>query len=136
MSAIVDFTYYKDTYKGSEADSTSFPALNAHASRVIASMARWQVDEDNFDQLPSFIQTLYKLAVCSQIDFLAINGIDSLTDGEGSVGFSVGKVRVDGKGKTSTGGAMSASISPAAISYLEQTGLMNPAVPVAGCYPC
>lgn len=136
MSAIVDFQYYTETYKGSEADQASFPALNAHASRVIANMTRWQVDETTIDELPSLIQTLYRLAVCSQIDFLAINGVDSMTDGEGSVGFSVGKVRVDGRSKTSTGGAMSASVSPAAISYLEQTGLMNPAVPVAGCYPC
>ena len=136
MSAIVDYTYYSQTYMGTEADEASFPALNAHASRVVANMTRWQVDETTIDQFPSLVQTLYRLAVCSQIDFLAINGVDSLTDGESSVGFSVGKVRVDGKNKTSAGGAMSASISPAAISYLEQTGLMNPAVPVAGCYPC
>lgn len=136
MSAIVDFQYYTETYMGSEADEASFPALNAHASRVIANMTRWQVDETTISELPSLVQTLYRLAVCSQIDFLAINGVDSLSDGEGSVGFSVGKVRVDGKNKTSAGGAMSASVSPAAISYLEQTGLMNPAVPVAGCYPC
>ena len=136
MSAIVDFQYYSETYMGSEADETSFPALNAHASRVIAMMTRWQVNETTIDRLPGLIQTMYRLAVCSQIDFLAINGVDSLTDGEGSVGFSVGKVRVDGKNKASAGGAMSASISPAAISYLEQSGLMNPAVPVAGCYPC
>ena len=136
MSAIVDYTFYTETYKGNEADETSFPALNAHASRVIANMARWQVDETTIDSFPSIVQTLYRLAICSQIDFLAINGVDSLTDGEGSVGFTVGKVRVDGRSKTSAGGAMSASVSPAAISYLEQTGLMNPSVPVAGCYPC
>ena len=136
MSAIVDFTYYKDTYKGTEADATSFPALNAHASRVVAMMARWQVDETNFAELPSFIQTLYKLAICSQIDYLAVNGVESLYDGEDAVGFSVGKVRVDGKTKASAGGAMSASISPAAISYLEQSGLMNPSVPVVGGCVC
>ena len=136
MSAIVDFTYYRDTYKGTEADATSFPALNAHASRVIANMTRWQVDETNFNELPSLTQTLYRLAICSQIDCLAVNGIESLYDGEDSVGFNVGKVRVDGKAKSSAGGAMSASISPAAISYLEQTGLMNPAVPVVGGCVC
>ena len=136
MSAIVDFAYYTQTYMGTEADQASFPALNAHASRVIASMTRWQVDEDNFGELPSMIQTLYKLAICSQIDFLSINGVESISDGAESVGFSVGKVRVDGKSKASTGGAMSASISPAAVSYLEQTGLMNPAVPVAGGCVC
>ena len=134
MSAIVDFAYYSQTYMGTEADGISFPALNAHASRVIGSMTHWQVDEDNFGELPSIIQTLYKLAVCSQIDFLAINGVQSISDGMESVGFSVGKVRVDGKAKASAGGAMSASISPAAVSYLEQSGLMNPAVPVMeGC---
>ena len=136
MSAIVDFTYYKDTYMGTEADSTSFPALNAHASRVVGMMTRWQVDETNFSELPSIVQTLYKLAICSQIDFLAINGIDSLNDGEGSVGFTVGKVRVDGKAKSGAGGAMSANISPAALSYLEQTGLMYPGVPVVGGCVC
>ena len=136
MSAIVDFTFYHDTYMGTEATSTSFPALNAHASRVIGAMTRWQVDEDNFSELPSFTQTLYKLAICSQVDFIAANGIESLYDGEDTVGFSVGKVRVDGKAKAGAGGAMSASISPAAISYLEQTGLMNPSVPVVGGCVC
>ena len=135
MSAIVDFSYYSTVYMGTEADEASFPALNAHASRVIGSMTRWQVDENTIDQLPSLIQTLYRLAVCSQIDYLAINGLDSISSGE-EVGFSVGKVRVDGKSKSSAGGAMSANISPASISYLEQSGLMNPAVPVAGCCVC
>ena len=136
MSAIVDFAYYTGTYMGTEATATSFPALNAHASRVIGAMTRWQVDEDNFSELPSFTQTLYKLAICSQVDFIAANGIESLYDGEDTVGFSVGKVRVDGKAKAGAGGAMSASISPAAISYLEQTGLMNPSVPVVGGCVC
>ena len=135
MSAIVDFCWYQSVYMGSEADAASFPALNAHASRVIGAMTRWQVTSENIEQFPSLVQTLYKLAICSQIDYLAINGVDSISGGD-DVGFSVGKVRVDGKSKSSAGGAMSASISPAAISYLEQTGLMNPAVPVAGCCVC
>ena len=135
MSAIVDLCWYQSVYMGTEADAASFPALNAHASRVIGAMTRWQVTPENIEQFPSLVQTLYKLAICSQIDFLSINGVDSISGGD-DVGFSVGKVRVDGKSKSSAGGAMSASISPAAISYLEQTGLMNPAVPVAGCCVC
>lgn len=135
MSAIVDYGYYSNIYMGTEADQASFPALNAHASRVIGMMARWQVNEDNFETFPSLVQTLYRLAICSQIDFLAINGVESISGGE-EVGFSVGKVRVDGKSKSSVGGAMSASISPAAISYLEQTGLMDPSVPVWGGCVC
>ena len=127
MGVIVDYQYYTDTYKGTEVDQTSFPTLNAHASRIIGAMTRWRVDETTIDSLPSMIQTLYRLAVCSQIDFLAINGVESISNGN-DTGFTVGKVKVDGKSGASAGGAMSASISPAAQSYLEQTGLMNPQV--------
>lgn len=132
MSAIVDFTYYAETYKGTEATAASFPALYAHASRVIGSMTRWQVTEDNFDTFPTFVQTIYKLALCSQVDSLAINGVESLVT-TGGVGFTVGKVRVDASASARSGGALSADVSPAAIAYLEQTGLLNPAVPVWGC---
>ena len=128
MGVIVDYQYYTDTYKGTEVDETSFPTLNAHASRIIGAMTRWQVDETTIDRFPSMIQTLYRLAVCSQIDFLAINGVESISNGIDN-GFTVGKVKVDGKSGVSAGGAMSASISPAAKCYLEQTGLMNPQVP-------
>lgn len=132
MSAIVDFAYYTGTYMGAEADQTSFPALYAHASRVIGAMTRWQVTEENFATFPAFVQTLYRLAICSQVDFLSINGVESLNT-TGGVGFTVGKVRVDAMASARTGGALSADVSPAAVAYLEQTGLLNPAVPVWGC---
>lgn len=132
MGAIVDFQYYTDTYKGNEATQTSFPALYAHASRIIGAMTRWQVTDENFSEFPSLVQTQYKLALCSQIDFLAINGTDEMNSGE-SGGWTVGKVTVHGKSDSGKGGAMSAYISPAAILYLEQTGLMYPGVGVAQC---
>ena len=128
MSAIVDFTYYRDVYKGNEADETSFPALYAHASRIIGAMTRWRVDENNFSRLPSLIQTQYQLAICSQVDFLGINGVEAMNSGSNG-GFTVGKVTVHEGSKASAGGAMSANISPAAMLYLEQSGLLYPAVP-------
>lgn len=131
MSAIVDYSYYSTVYMRTEVDQTSFPALNVHASRMVANMTRWQVTEENFSELHPLVQTLYKLAICSQIDFLSLNGLESIND-TGGGGFTVGKVTVHAKQASATGGAMSASISPATISYLEQTGLMNPAVPVVG----
>ena len=131
MSAIVDFSYYKNEYQGTEADQTSFPALYAHASRMIAAMTRWQVTDDNFSELHTLTQTQYRLAICLQIDFISLNGMDSIND-TGGGGFTVGKVTVHGKASSGAGGAMSANISPAAVLYLEQSGLMNPAVPVIG----
>ena len=132
MSAIVDLNYYQTVYMGSEVDSTSFPALYAHASRMVAAMCRWQVDEENFEELSSFQQNLYRLAICSQIDFLSVNGLDSIND-TGGGGFTVGKVTVHGKSSSGNGGVMSASISPATVLYLEQSGLMYPGVGVAQC---
>lgn len=131
MSAIVDYQYYSSVYMGSETDQSHFPALEAHAERVIASMARWRVNEQNFSDLPSLVQTQYKLAICSQIDFLSLNGIESVNDTD-SNGFTVGKVSVHGKASSGAGGAMSAKISPSALLYLEQSGLMNPSVPALG----
>lgn len=135
MSAIVDFAYYTGTYMGTEADQAAFPALYAHASRVIGAMTRWQVTEENFATFPAFVQTLYKLALCTQVDALSINGVESLST-IGGVGFTVGKVRVDANNRAATGGALSASVSPAAVAYLEQTGLLNPAVHVVGVPLC
>ncbi len=132
MSAMVDFQYYSETYKGSEAESASFPALYAHASRTVGLLTRWQVTEEAFPEFDSMTQTMIQLAICSQIDYLAINGIEAANSGD-NAGFTVGKVTVHGTQASGKAGAMSAYISPAAISYLEQTGLMYPGVGVAKC---
>ena len=123
---VVDFTFYSTVYGGTDADVQTFPALCARASDVIGAVTHW-VDDATIITLPELIQTLYKKAVCAQVDFLAINGIDSLNESE-TGGFTVGKVTVHGKAKEA-GGKMSESISQLAISYLEQTGLMNPQIP-------
>ena len=135
MSAIVDFPFYYNVYMGTEADQASFPALYAHASRIIGAITRWQVNEDNFASFPENVQKLYKFAICSQIDYFGINGIESMNSSS-TGGFTVGKVTVHEGSRASAGGAMSANISPAAMLYLEQTGLMYPAVPaVDGWWP-
>ena len=123
---VVDFTFYSTVYMGTDADQTSFPALCARASDIVGALTHW-VDDTEINKKPQFIQTLYKKAICAQIDFLAINGTDSINE-TATGGFTVGKVTVHGKANAN-GGKMSESISPLAISYLEQTGLMNPQVP-------
>lgn len=129
MSAIVDYTYYSTGYMGSEADQVSFPALYAHAIRTVGVMTRWQVTEANFSELPEYTKEPVRLAICAQIDFLAINGLESMSGGE-TGGFTVGKVTVQNM-KVGNGGGMNNSVSPAVIHYLEQTGLMNRDVSVA-----
>lgn len=131
MSAVDYEAYYYSVYMGSEADAASFPALCARAVDVIGAMTHW-VDVSTY---PQQIQDLYAKAVCAQVDFFAVNGLDAVAGGTDK-GFTVGKVSVSGKsGAEVRKGAMSEYISPLALMYLEQTGLMNPAVPVAPSQP-
>ena len=124
---VVDWTFYNTVYGGTDAEQASFPALCARASDVIGAVTHW-VDDATIVKLPPLHQLLYKKAICAQIDFLSINGIDSLNETE-TAGWTVGKVTIHGKNSTAKGGKMQESISPVAIMYLEQTGLMNPQVP-------
>ena len=123
---VVDYAFYSSVYMG-EVEQNDFPRLNARASDVIGALTGWAIDCSTISNYPAVIQTLYKKAVCAQVDFFAINGIDSVND-SGNGGFTVGKVTVQGKAQDTSGGTMSGNISPAAIMYLEQTGLMNPQV--------
>ena len=124
---VVDFEFYSTVYGGTDADEQTFPALCARACDIIGAVTHW-VSETALATMPEIVQTLYKKAVCAEVDFLAINGTDSINE-DGNAGFTVGKVTVHSKAASNSGGKLSASISPLAIAYLEQTGLMNPQIP-------
>ena len=135
MGAIVDYQFYTDTYMGTEADEASFPALSARAEDVIGAMTRWAITADTLANYPIFTQTLYKKAICAQTDFFAVNGLDSVMISAGADnGFTVGKVSVHGKSGAAISGGMSGNVAPMAQMYLEQTGLLNPAVPAGPLY--
>ena len=126
---MVDFSYYSTVYMGQEAEEASFPALCAKASDVIGAMIRW-ADPETFTL---FQMTLYKKAICAQVDFFAVNGLDSVAGGTDR-GFTVGKVSISGKSgsELTKKGVMAENLSPLVQMYLEQSGLMNQAVPVIG----
>ena len=136
MGAIVDYTFYSTVYMGQEADPASFPALCARAADIIGAMAHWRVTEHNIADLPAQIQTLYRKAICAQVDALSVNGLDSLS-GDSGRGFTVGKVSISGKSGSDVvkKGALADSIAPLALMYLEQTGLMCPVVATAHDMP-
>ena len=123
---VVDYAFYSAVYMGNDVDEASFPALCARADDIIGAVTHW-VDESTLMALPAPLLNLYRKAVCAQVDFLALNGTDILNEVSDG-GFTVGKVTVHGKAD-SKGGKLSQLISPLAIGYLEQTGLMNPNVP-------
>jgi hypothetical protein len=135
--AIVTFEYYSETYLGNQATAEDFPILDATAENIIGAMTRWKVDEETISNLPTLTQTLYKKAICAQIDFFAVNGVDVVATSSNGPGFTVGKVSVSGKSGSDLvrRGAMADYIAPMATMFLEQTGLLNPAVPVAPSEP-
>lgn len=130
--AIVDFAFYSTTFMGQEADETEFPAMEARAEDIICAMTKWQVSEATIASLPPFTQALVKKAICAQVDYFAVNGLDSVA-GSDDRGFHVGKVTISGKSGSDMvrTGALSGNISPLALMYLEQTGLMAPQVATA-----
>lgn len=129
---VIDFAYYTEEYRGQDADEASFPVFLAHARRIIDAMCRWQITDTNLSSFPAIVQNMYQNAVCAQIDWLALNGLESL-NGSSDGGFTVGKVTVHSNYYSQRSGRMSNSISPLAMMYLEQSGLLNPSVPVVGC---
>jgi hypothetical protein len=95
----------------------------------VGSIARWQVTADNIGTFPELVQTLYKKAICAQVDFFAVNGLDSVAGGTDR-GFTVGKVSINGKSGSELvrKGSMADYLSPQVMMYLEQTGLIGPQV--------
>ena len=135
--AIVDWTYYSTVYLGKEVTADEFPAVNARAEDVIGMMTRWAATADTIASLPPFQRTLVKKAVCAQIDFFGVNGLDIVAGSTGGPGFTVGKVSINGKSGSDLvrSGAMAEFIAPMALAYLEQSGLMNPQVQTAPDMP-
>lgn len=123
--AVVDYEYYTSTYIGDPAvTEADFPRMEARAEDIINQLIRYK-------DVPAMWQDAYKSAICAQIDYYAIYGIDLASGGIASAGFTVGKVSVSGPSGAGMTGAAS-MVAPAARAYLEQTGLMNPAVPATG----
>lgn len=122
--AAVTFDFFANTYCGDPAvTEAAFPRLEARAEDAVNALIR-------FRAVPAQFEMLYKKAICAQIDYYAIYGIEAASAGLMENGFTVGKVSVTGGGAAARSGGAS-MISPQAVAYLEQTGLLNPAVPVA-----
>lgn len=128
--AIVTEAYYTDTYMGEPIAAADFPRAEARAERIITQITHGRAS--NYDALPAFQQEAVQEAICAQIEYYAVNGVEISISGKTADGWTVGKVRVDkgSSGSASTGAA--SMVCPSAIAALEQTGLLNPQVPTLG----
>ena len=107
--AVVDYEYYTSTYIGDPAvTEAAFPRLEARAEDAVNALIR-------FRAVPAQFEALYQKAICAQIDYFAIYGIEAASAGLMENSFTVGKVAVNGGGASArTGGA--SIISPQAVA--------------------
>nr|DAN17909.1 MAG TPA: Head Tail Connector Protein [Caudoviricetes sp.] len=128
--AIIDENYYTTVYIGQPIATADFARYEARAEDIIAGITKYQVTEEAMNNLPPQILTLYKKAICAQMEYFQYVGIDVASYGNASESFTVGKVSVSGGASIPTW--KKAIICPLAYSYLEQTGLLNPQVGIIG----
>ena len=121
---IVTWAYFHDTYLGQGVSQDDFPRLDLRSEDLIDIYTRGQLK--NFNSLDEGAQTYVKKAICAQIEYYGAYTTE-VGFAEEDVGFTVGKVSVNGGSQES--GAKN-YISPIAKSYLELAGLMNRVVGV------
>lgn len=127
--AIVDLEYYNDVYMGEPVADADFDRMEVRAERAVKLMTHGRAA--NYAALPAFQQSAIRDAICAQIEYYGLMGLDVAVNGETSSGWTVGKVRVDGGDANKATGAVS-MLCAAAVAALEQTGLLNPQVPTLG----
>ena len=132
--ALVTLEYYSDTFLGEPVAADEFPRYELRAEELILSLIR--MNETKAAELPEDTLTAVQKAICAQVEYFQEYGIGVAIYGkEAGGGFTVGKVSVNNGSSTAAASGARSMIAPAVYVYLEQTGLLNPAVPVAGMPP-
>ena len=130
--AIVTYSFYADSFLGEPIAVEDFPRAEARAERLIAQITHGRATAATFAALPQFQQDAVQEAICSQIEYYALNGVDVSIAGETSDGWTVGKVHVNGGGNSKAATGAVSMVCPSAVAALELTGLLNPQVPTIG----
>lgn len=132
--ALVTLEYYRDTFLGEPVAADDFPRFELRAQELILGLIRQT--EGQVAELSEALQTAVKKAICAQVEYFQEYGIGVAVYGkEAGGGFTVGKVSVNNGGSTAAASGARSMIAPAVYVYLEQTGLLNPAVQTAGMPP-
>lgn len=125
--AYTTYEFYTGTYLGNSVAGSQFPFLEARASDIIDAATGYVLQRVDLSTLPQLTQALVQKAVCAEVDYLGTYGDMVSVDGVAATDFTVGKVHVSSGNKSPMG-----MLAKGAVMYLEQTGLMQCAVPVVG----
>ena len=114
--AYITLEEYAELYGQPTISEADFPVYASQASDLIDSITQYRIIQaGGLNVFPPLVQQLVAKATAAQV-----------LSGQTGAGYTVGKVHIDGAG--ASGGAQTAAqmmISPLAVTFLEQTGLME-----------
>lgn len=126
---IVTEEFYTQVYMGEAVDTAAFPRFEKRAEELVNIITKGKLKD--FDTFHESIKESVQNAICAQIEYYSMNGIEtSIIGADTSQGFTVGKVTIQksaGVGAKALSAAQSMT-APMCIAYLESTGLLNPQV--------
>jgi hypothetical protein len=132
--AIVSYEYYTNEFIGEPIAECKFAQYVSTATRAINLLTHGRAAK--YAALHPVLQEAIRNAICAQISYYVTNGLEVSVNGNTAGGWTVGKVKVDNGGSSSAGASGGSTMFCAsAIAELEQTGLLNPDVPVVGMPP-
>lgn len=123
----VDYLYYTDTFKGEPVDNADFPRLLARAQDAMDALLFGKLSL--VDDMAACVQETVRRALCAQVEYYALYGVEAAVTGTADAGFTVGHVSVQGGSNASSKSVDIAGVCPAARAMLERTGLLY-----RGCY--
>lgn len=118
-------TFYKDVYLGEPVGETDFPRLFVRAQETLQAVTLgrlYTVNETLMDHV--------KRALCAQIEYLHMMGVESATVGTSDGSYTTGHVSVSG-GSSGGGEASAVTACARAQMHLFPTGLLY-----RGCVLC
>lgn len=135
MVAYIDAEYYNNTYKGVDAGD-DLDRYIERASDLVDQVTGYKIAD--LSALHPRIQELVKKATAAQVEFYVLNGgpegVDGSTDGSfsqvsiGAFQYQSGRIN-----QQIPAGKQEHRVAPAALAYLEPTGLLYQGVRVYGC---
>src|SRR5690554_5050062 len=133
MVAYIDAEYYNNEYKGVDAGD-DLDRYIERASDLVDQVTGYKIRD--FEALPPFIQEQVKKATAAQVEFYVLNGgpegVDGNDGGFNQVAIGSFEYQTARMGQQTPAGKQEHRVAPAALAYLEPTGLLYRGVRVYG----
>jgi len=132
--AYIDAEYYVNVYKGVDAGD-DLDRYIERASDLVDQVTGYKITD--LAVLHPRIQELVKKATAAQVEFYALNGgpegVDGNDGGFNQVAIGSFEYQTGRMGQQIPAGKQEHRLAPAALAYLEPTGLLYQGVRVYGC---